>query len=79
MSLLPLALSAIRFALGVLSDWNGIVAWFAAQAGMRAGANAQAAAETRESEAAFAGIAQAEASAPRTDDAVDTRLKDHSI
>jgi hypothetical protein len=72
MSLLSLALAGLRALLGLLGIWNRSRA-------ERAGANAQAAAETLASGRTLAAIAEAEATAPRTDDAVDQRLEGHSI
>jgi hypothetical protein len=79
MSLLSLAGTALRLALGLVGIWNRIAAWFTTRAEMQAGADAQAAAETRAAEASATAIAEALASAPKTDDAIDARLKDHSI
>ena len=72
MSLLSLALAGLRALLDLFGFCNQSRA-------ERAGANAQAAAETAASSRALAAIAEAEALAPRADDAIDKRLEDHSI
>lgn len=70
----------------VLSLLSGIVSlglkvwgWFSTRSEQKAGADAQSGRDNAAAEAALASIAQAEADAPKTDDAVEQRLKEHSL
>ncbi len=79
MSLLSLLYSGARIVLGALGLLGRLEDWLRSRAKIRQDAETQAAAETAAAERTETGIAQAEAGAPRTDDAVDARLREHSI
>lgn len=70
----------------ILSLLSGLVSiglkfwgWFSTRSEQKAGADAQSARDTTAAESAESRIAQAEADAPKTDDEVDQRLKDHTL
>ena len=69
--------------LGLLSSVASLAlkvwGYFVTRSEQKAGADAQSARDTAGSLKAETAIAQAEADAPKSDDAVDQRLKDHSL